>query len=186
MARWLVFTIALVSVSGPAAAKLYEREPFRVEAGLEMAFVVFDAEERFADFAPRTLYGLVGGVHVVEDLRVGAALRATISDPDGEHYEVLANVSWSWVDEPRLPDPPALRIAASLEAGWRSTRLEGSEFVTLDRGFVVSLGVGVGIVVFDDVALSLQTSGVAGSSSNPDFTPWAPKLRVGVTLSTLL
>jgi hypothetical protein len=187
-ASWLasVCIASLTATSSPAAAHLYDREPPRFETALELAMVVLDSETAFSELAPRTLFGLVAGVYVVPSLRLGAAFRATLSDPESEHYEVLADLTWSHVAEPRLPDPPALRVAAALEVGWRSTELESSEIIALDRGVIVSLGVSLGMVVFEDLALSLQVAGVAGTSSNPDFTPWAPKLRIGLSVSTLL
>lgn len=189
MSRALPLTLALACAAlctRPSHAGLYERDPYTPELALELAALVFDAEDAsLADLAPDLLFGLSAGVHLAPDLRVGLAARAAIADPDAEHYELMADLTWSFVAEPRLPIPPALRVAASLELGYRHTTLHGSDFIATDDGLCASLGVELGLVVFERTTLSLQLTALAGDSSNAAFTPWAPKLRAGLALSTL-
>ncbi len=178
--------LALAALTPAAArARLYDRAPPRIEVGLEVAFPIFDASDTFADLTPGVLFGIAAGVHVAPDLRVGAVLRAAISDPEAEHYEVLADLTWSWVDEPRLPDPPTIRAALSFELGWHLSELVGSDFVVTEQGFTASLGGELGLVVFEGVSLSLLLALVSGTASNESVEDWAPKLRLGVSLATV-
>jgi len=168
-----------------AHARLYDREPPRIELGVELSFPLYDADDSFADLTPTALFGVAAGVYVAPDLRAGFVLRAAISDPHAEHYEVLSDLTWSWVDEPRLPDPPALRVALSLSLGWHFSELVGSDFVLTDQGLTASLGGELGLVLFDDVSLSLGLAVVSASASNTSLEAWSPKLRLGVSLATL-
>lgn len=182
----LALALLLFAVPRPIHAGLYERDPYTPELGVELAFLLHDADRAFAELSPELLFGLSAGVHLLPDLRLGLVARAAIADPDAEHYELAADLTWSHVAEPRLPIPPALRVAASLELGYRHTTLHGSDFVATDDGLFAALGVELGLVVFQRTALSLQLTALTGDSSNAAFTPWAPKLRAGLTLSTLL
>lgn len=180
----LVPVVAIVATG--AHARLYDRDPPRIELGLEVAFPVFHADDAFADLAPTALFGIAAGVHIAPELRAGLVVRAAISDPEAEHYEILSDLTWSWVHEPRLPDPPTTRVALSLELGWHFTELVGSDFVVADDGFSASLGGELGVVVFEDLSLSLQLALVTGSTSNAALEAWAPELRFGLCLATLL
>jgi hypothetical protein len=182
----LASSLAFVTFAPPSAARLYRRDPPRVELALESAFVVFDSDSSFDSLDPVVLFGLAAGIHVLPDVRAGVVVRATLSDPEADRVEVLADLTWSWVDEPRLPEPPTLRLAVALEAGWQTTELHGSDFVVNNDGFLAALGLELGIVVFEDVALSAQLSAVAGPASNGALEDWAPSLRAGLTLATLL
>ncbi len=175
----------MIGVPTIVHARLYDRTPPRLELGVELVLPLLDADDAFADLRPGVLFGLTAGVHVAPDLSLGLVTRAAISDPDAEHYEVLADLTWSWVDEPRLPDPPTLRMALSLEVGWRFTELVGSDFVVTDHGLMVALAGAIGVVVFEDVALSVDLALVSGTSSNDAVDAGAPKLRLGFTLATL-
>lgn len=175
----------MIGVPTIAHARLYERTPPRLELGVELVLPLLDADDAFADLRPGVLFGLAAGLYVAPDMSLGLVTRAAISDPHAEHYEVLADVTWSWVDEPRLPDPPALRLALSFEVGWRFDELVGSDFVVTDHGLLLSLGGAIGVVVFEDVALSTELTLVTGTASNDTINDGAPKLRVGFTLATI-
>lgn len=179
-------TLAVASASPPARARLYERSPGRVELGLEVAFWALDFGHPFAALEPDVLFGLSGGIYVAPSWRLGVVARAAISEPQADHVEALADLTWSTVIEPRIPDPPAPRFALSLEVGWRWSELHGSDFVVTDQGLLATLGGDVGIVVFEDVALSLQAAMCLTSSDNGARDPWAAHVRVGFTLATIL
>lgn len=178
--------LAPLWLASAAHARLYDREPLRIELGLEVAFPIFDADDAFADLTPSALFGISAGMHIAPDLRAGLVVRATISDPEAEHYEIMSDLTWSWVHEPRLPDPPAVRAALSLELGWHHSELIGSDFVVNDQGFSASLGGELGLVFFEDLSLAFQLAVVSASASNDALADWAPELRFGLCLATLL
>lgn len=164
----LLLAFAIVSPS-PAAAQLYRRDPPRLELGLGVDFALLAAG------AP-VLFAFSAAVHALRALAVGVVVRAAVSDPERARVEVLGSVEASWVDEPRLPDPPALRLAASLELGWM-TRAGDVD------GVLVAIGGEIGLVVFEDVAVALRLQAAAAPADGHD--DFAPELRGGLVMRTL-
>ena len=177
--------VAILCVPTIAHAQLYDRTPPRIEVDLELVVPLLDADDAFAELRPGVLFGIGLAAFIARDLSLGLVTRAALTDPTASHYEVLADLTWSWVDEPRLPDPPALRVALSFEVGWRFDELVGSDFVVTDHGLMLSIAGALGLVVFEDVALGLELALVTGTASNGAISDGAPKLRLGFTLGTL-
>ena len=184
--RTLAAVLALATMAPPAAAELYRRDPPRLALGLGADVALASADDAFEDLRPPLLFAFSGALHVSPGLAFGVVVRAAIADSDADHIEVLGLAEASWVDEPRLPDPPALRLASSLEVGWRHLDLTGSDFVVIDDSVIVALAGEIGVVVFEDVALNLRLQVLAGSHSNDVLDAFAPELRAGLVLRSLL
>lgn len=176
-----------VAVLAPtvAHAELYRRDPLRLEPRLEFAFPVWDADASFDELQPTALFGLGLGLYVVRDLRVGFVVRAPITDPEADYVESLVEVAWSWVDEPRLSQAPALRAGFSAALGWHWLELHGSDFIVNSTGLTVVAQAEIGLVLFEDFALSATLSTALGTESNRAIDDFAPSLRLGLALSTL-
>ena len=185
---WRPLAMALFAAPAlvPAArAELYRREPVRFEPRLELAFPVWYSDTSFEDLQPRALFGLGLGLYVARDVRVGLVVRAPITDPEADYVESLAELAWSWVDEPRLSQAPALRAGFSAALGWHWIELHGSDFIVTSSGFTLVAQAEVGLVLFEDFAVSAVLATALGTESNGALDDFAPSLRLGLSLSSL-
>jgi len=176
---------AALALSPPAHAELYRREPVRFEPRLELAFPLWYADSSFEDLQPTALFGLGLGFYVARDLRLGLVVRAPITDPEADFYETVCDLAWSWVDATRLSQAPALRAGFSIALGWHWLELHGSDFVLTSTGFSLVAQAEVGLVLFEDFALSAVFATALGTESNRALDDLAPSLRLGLSLSTL-
>jgi len=137
-----------------------------LEAEVEALFTPTDRGSRFDDLDPFMLFGVRGALYVGSGLSLGAGVRSSLSDPEATHLEATASIAWTSVSDEPLAIPPALRVGARVEVGWRWLELRGSDFVVDDDGFTTVVAGELGFVPMRAFALVARVGAalVAGSS----------------------
>ncbi|MCC6625519.1 MAG: hypothetical protein IT385_30045 [Deltaproteobacteria bacterium] len=182
--RQILLGAALVALCTTAshvgATPLYPLDAGRVEAELELVVVPWDAGPELDELDPIVLFGVMGGVQLGHGLRAQLGLRGDVTDPEADHVEVVAGLGWTWVQPTPLDVPPALRVGARLELGWRWLELTGSDFILSDDGLTGALSTEVGLVVFERFALVARVGAALVSGSNGALPDLQVQLRTGV------